>query len=306
MGGSRRDRRVGTLTDRPEVLVTGANRGSERNCRQLAARGHDVILPARSSDAAEQVAAEFGTDWLQLDVADPESIAAAAAVVTQLDVLVNNAAIHYDDWQRAVDADLGVVREAIETDLYGAWAMVQAFLPVLRQSRRPRSVNVSSEVASLATMGSGTPAYNVSKVGLNALTKMLADELYHERFLVNAVCPGWVATDMGGPGGRPVVDGAAGVVVGGHPSGRRTNRRLLPGRTPHPLVRRRCQHRLGPSPSIVLGRTNSSHDDLAPHFAPPGRNNSSRDELRPSASRRAARQPTWRVRPSQYGAGDPS
>jgi len=73
-------------------------------------------------------------------------------------------------------------------------------------------VNVSSEAGSLASMGSGTPAYSLSKAALNALTRMLAAELREDGILVNAVCPGWVATDMGGSGGRPVADGAASVV----------------------------------------------------------------------------------------------
>jgi NAD(P)-dependent dehydrogenase (short-subunit alcohol dehydrogenase family) len=130
----------------------------------------------------------------------------------RLDVLVNNAAITYDTWQRAIDADLAVVREAAETNLYGPWLMVQQFLPLLRASGHPRIVNVSSEAASLASMGGGTPAYTASKVALNALTRMLAAELRRDHVLVNAVCPGWVATDMGGPGGRPVEAGAASVV----------------------------------------------------------------------------------------------
>ena len=61
-------------------------------------------------------------------------------------------------------------------------------------------------------MGGGTPAYSMSKAALNALTLMLADELRSDRILVNAVCPGWVATDMGGSGGRPVEQGARGIV----------------------------------------------------------------------------------------------
>jgi NAD(P)-dependent dehydrogenase (short-subunit alcohol dehydrogenase family) len=83
---------------------------------------------------------------------------------------------------------------------------------MLRASDHPRIVNVSSEAGSLAGMGGGTPAYTASKAALNALTRMLAAELRSERFLVNAVCPGWVATDMGGHGGRPVSEGAAGIV----------------------------------------------------------------------------------------------
>jgi NAD(P)-dependent dehydrogenase (short-subunit alcohol dehydrogenase family) len=153
---------------------------------------------------------------LPLDVTDPASVAAAARWVGdrfgRLDVLVNNAAITYDTWQRAVDADLAVVREAAETNLYGPWLMVQEFLPLLRASGHGRIVNVSSEAASLTGMGGGTPAYTASKVALNALTRMLAAELRADRILVNAICPGWVATDMGGAGGRPVSDGAAGIV----------------------------------------------------------------------------------------------
>ncbi len=198
-------------------LVTGGNRGIGREvCRQLAERGHTVLLTARSSEAAATAARATGAEPLQLDVTDPASIAAAARQVGErhgrLDVLVNNAAIDYDTWQRAIDADLAVIREAAETNLYGPWLMVQQFLPLLRVSEHPRIVNVSSEAASLASMGGGTPAYTASKVALNALTRMLAAELRRDHVLVNAVCPGWVATDMGGPGGRPVEEGAASVV----------------------------------------------------------------------------------------------
>jgi NAD(P)-dependent dehydrogenase (short-subunit alcohol dehydrogenase family) len=198
-------------------LVTGANRGIGREvCRQLAARGHTVVLTARDAAAAAAAAEESGAMPLRLDVTVPASIAAAADAVAErygkLDVLVNNAAISYDTWQRAMTADLSVVREAAETNLYGPWLVVQRFLPLLRSSEHPRIVNVSSESGSLTSMGGGTPAYAASKAALNALTRMLAAELRAEHMLVNAVCPGWTATDMGGPGGRPVDQGAASVV----------------------------------------------------------------------------------------------
>ena len=198
-------------------LVTGANRGIGREvCRQLAELGHTVILTARDAAAAAEAARAVDAEARQLDVTDPASVARAARWTQdrygKLDVLVNNAAITYDTWQRAVTADLAVVREAAETNLCGPWLMVQEFLPLLRNSDHPRIVNVSSEAASLASLGGGTPAYTASKVALNALTRMLADELHQDRVLVNAVCPGWVATDMGGPGGRPVAEGAASVV----------------------------------------------------------------------------------------------
>ena len=109
------------------ALVTGGNRGIGLHvCRQLAERGHSVLLTARSADAAAAAASVAGTEPLQLDVTDPASIAAAARQVAErygrLDVMVNNAAITYDTWQRAVDADLAAVREAAETNLYGPWS----------------------------------------------------------------------------------------------------------------------------------------------------------------------------------------
>ena len=149
---------------------------------------------------------------MAIDVDDDGSVRAAAAGIEHLDVLVNNAAILYDTWQHAADADLGQVHEALETNVIGAWRVTQAMLPRLRESPAPRIVNVSSGAGAMHDMGGGTPAYRVSKAALNALTRVFAAELRSDGILVNAVCPGWVATDMGGAGGRPVADGAAGVV----------------------------------------------------------------------------------------------
>jgi len=90
--------------------------------------------------------------------------------------------------------------------------MVEEFLPLLRRGDHPRIVNVSSGAGQLSEMGTGILGYRLSKVALNALTRVLANELRGDGVLVNSVCPGWVATDMGGPGGRAVAEGAAGVV----------------------------------------------------------------------------------------------
>ncbi len=207
------------------ALVTGANRGIGLEvCRQLAQQGWNVILGARDPAKGEAAAAALRREGLSvtfqpLDVSDAASIAVARAAVEsqygRLDALVNNAAIYYDTWQRTANADFAQVRQAFETNTLGAWGMCQAFIPLLRRSPHPRIVNVSSEAGSLAGMTTGgTPAYNVSKVALNALTRMLAAELRGDRILVNAICPGWVATDMGGAGGRPIPEGAASVVWG--------------------------------------------------------------------------------------------
>ncbi len=204
------------------ALVTGANRGIGLEvCRQLAQQGFVVALGARDQQKGERAAAQLANEGLQvqfqqLDVDDQRSIDTARHAVEaqweRLDVLVNNAAILYDTWQRALNADLHQVHQALQTNTIGPWRMAQAFVPLLRRSEHGRIVNVSSEAGSLSSMGSGTPAYNVSKTALNAVTRMLAADLHGTGILVNAVCPGWVATDMGGAGGRPVAQGAASVM----------------------------------------------------------------------------------------------
>jgi NAD(P)-dependent dehydrogenase (short-subunit alcohol dehydrogenase family) len=199
------------------AVVTGANRGIGLDvCRQLAEQGLEVVLTARDADKAQRAANGLGVRGCALDVADEASVRAAAAWVEaelgRCDILINNAAILYDTWARASDADLDEVQEALDTNLLGAWRTTLAFLPLLRRSPAARIVNVSSAGGSLASMSGGTPAYSVSKASLNALTRVLAAELRGDGILVNAVCPGWTATDMGGRGGRPVRDGAASVV----------------------------------------------------------------------------------------------
>lgn len=204
------------------AVVTGANRGIGLEVsRQLARRGFAVVLGSRDPRKGEAAAARLGDPNVtpcQLDVAREESVGAAARWIGErfgrCDVLVNNAAILYDTGARAESADLAVIHEAMETNLFGAWRTTQHLLPLMRSSGGGRIVNVSSEGGSLARMGAGTPAYNVSKAALNALTRTLAAELHSERILVNAICPGWTATDMGGGAGRPVADGAASVVWG--------------------------------------------------------------------------------------------
>jgi NAD(P)-dependent dehydrogenase (short-subunit alcohol dehydrogenase family) len=210
---------TGDAGDGRVVVVTGANRGLGLEVvRQCAARGDTVVLGSRDVDAGRRAAVGLGDGVrpVALDVTDVDGLAAAADEVDsafgRVDALVNNAAIHYDTWQNAVDVDLGVVREAWETNVLGAWQTTLAFLPLLRRSAHPRVVMVSSESGSLASMGGGTPAYAVSKAALNALTRTLAGDLRRDGVLVNAVCPGWTATDMGGRGGRPVGEGAASIL----------------------------------------------------------------------------------------------
>ena len=203
----------------PLAIVTGANRGiGFEVCRQLAARGFTIVLGARDAEKGRVAAAKLSNAVVavELDVASPDHPVRVVREITQqygrIDVLVNNAGVHYDSDETSLTADWRVVREAFEVNVFGAWRMAQAVAPLMRAARRGRIVNVSSQAGSLASMRGGTPAYSTSKAALNALTRVLAGDLAGTGVLVNAVCPGWVATGMGGAGGRPVADGAAGII----------------------------------------------------------------------------------------------
>ena len=214
---------VGKQTmDNKIALVTGANRGiGFETCRQLSQLGLTVVLTSRDTvkgEIATKQLKDKGLDVVfhRLDVCAKNDIEYAFDKINQqcgqLDVLVNNAAILYDTFQSALTADLEVVSKALITNLYGPWLLCQAFLPLMKGNGYGRIVNVSSGAGSLHYMGGGTPAYGISKAALNALTIKLASELSGTGILVNSVDPGWVATDMGGRGGRPVEEGAKGIV----------------------------------------------------------------------------------------------
>ena len=189
------------------ALVSGGNRGLGLEvARRLTEDGYSVVVGSRDLAKGQVVAAELGerASACRLDVTDPESIESCIAGIEErhgrLDVLVNNAGIEGGGWStRATDVDLDDVRDTLETNLFGAWKLTQAALPLMRRNRYGRIVNVSSGMGQLSDMGGHAPAYRVSKTGLNALTRMLAAELDGENILVNSCCPGWVRTDMGGP-----------------------------------------------------------------------------------------------------------
>ena len=215
------------------ALVTGANRGiGFEVARQLMQQDMTVIVGARTAEKAQEAFATLTSEGggagmpQALDVSSDESVAACAEDLRsrfgRIDVLINNAGSHFDPFHTATAVDLNFVREAMETNVFGAWRTTQALLPLLRQSAHPRVVNVSSQAASLSEpfMPLGAtgllPAYATSKAALNALTQKLANELKEEGFLINAIGPGLTATFPGAEemGARPVSEGAASIVWG--------------------------------------------------------------------------------------------
>jgi NAD(P)-dependent dehydrogenase (short-subunit alcohol dehydrogenase family) len=220
--------REGRMRDRNHkvALVTGSNRGiGFEIAKQLARKDIEVILTSRNSTNGDAAIRKLARDGglkkvvsMQLDVSNQVSVDSLLDKVEKtfgkLDILVNNAAILIDkDNVTASNADLEAVKTTLETNLIGAWRMCKAFIPLMKKNSFGRIVNVSSgagEFEYMATSGGYWPAYSVSKTSLNALTVMLASELRDTNILVNAVCPGWVRTDMGGSNApRSVQEGAA-------------------------------------------------------------------------------------------------
>jgi len=211
------------------ALVTGANKGiGYEIAAGLGALGYTVGVGARDETRREEAVARLrdaGVDafGVPLDVTDDRSVTTAAELIEQrtgrLDALVNNAGITGGMAQQPTTADLDVIRTVVETNVLGVIRVTNAMLPLLRRSPSPRIVNVSSGVGSLArqsdsvgeeTAGPVAVAYSPSKTFLNAVMLQYVRELAGTNILINAACPGYVATDLNGfRGVRTPEQGAA-------------------------------------------------------------------------------------------------
>ena len=211
------------------ALVTGANKGiGYEIAAGLARLGFRVGVGARDTgrrdDAVQKLRAE-GLDvfGVPLDVTDDASVAAAAAQLEEqggLDVLVNNAAITGGVPQEPSKVSADQVLRVVDTNVVGVIRVTNAMLPLLRRARSPRIVNVSSTVGSLTlqtaqaeAVGPISGAYSPTKSYLNAVTVQYAKELAGAGILVNAGCPGYVATDLNGHRGTRTPEQGAAVVL---------------------------------------------------------------------------------------------
>jgi NAD(P)-dependent dehydrogenase (short-subunit alcohol dehydrogenase family) len=204
------------------VLITGANKGiGHEVARQLAAKGFHVFVGARNAKAGrkavEEIAKKRGkATFLEIDVADNDSVTTAARefsnIEDHLDVLVNNAGIIVDGDSAILDIGDDLFRNTLETNTLGVLRVTRAFVPLLRKSKAPRVINVSSGGGQLTGGADGwAPAYCISKTALNGVTSQLATAL--PKFAVNSVCPGWLRTDMGGQGATRSVEEGADTIV---------------------------------------------------------------------------------------------
>jgi NAD(P)-dependent dehydrogenase (short-subunit alcohol dehydrogenase family) len=211
------------MADTRIALVTGANRGIGLEIvKQLSRVGLMAVLGSRNVAKGREAAAKLASEGLEppvvaLDVTDEGSIRAALDEVMSLfgriDVLVNNAGILREgqtpDVSKVLALSPSLALETYGTNTLGPLRMIQAVVPVMLKGGYGRVVNLSSGAGQLAEMGGGFPAYRMSKAALNALTRITAAELGPAPIKVNAMCPGWVRTDLGGPNAtRSVEQGA--------------------------------------------------------------------------------------------------
>jgi NAD(P)-dependent dehydrogenase (short-subunit alcohol dehydrogenase family) len=201
------------------TLITGANKGlGYETARQLIAAGHTVYLGSRDAGRGQPAADQLGAKFVQLDVTDDASVAAAAKTVGSLDVLVNNAAIGGP--RLAVgDVTAESLRPLYDTNVLGVVRTTHAFLPLLSASTSPVVVNVSSGLGSMtratdpAAMESSYPAlaYGSAKAALNMLTVQYAKAFPAMR--INCVDPGYTATDLNGFHGTQTIPEGAAIIV---------------------------------------------------------------------------------------------
>ena len=209
------------MTDRPVALISGGNRGlGLETGRQLAAQGYHVLLGSRDLAAGRAMAKEIdgSVEAVELDVTSDAATARLRGVVEErgrLDALVNNAGItgRASYGTSILELDLADLAHVIDVNVAGAVRVASAVVPLMRAHGKGCIVNVSSGMGQLSDMGKGAPAYRLSKTALNAFTRVLSQELGGTLIKVNAVCPGWVRTDLGGPNASLAVeDGARGIV----------------------------------------------------------------------------------------------
>ncbi|MBS1557054.1 MAG: SDR family oxidoreductase [Bacteroidetes bacterium] len=189
------------------ILITGANKGiGFEIARQLSKLGHRVIISGRDNTRLNEAKQKFieenlTVEHLIMDVGDSHGISAAAEVLRkkniQLDVLINNAAILLKTDQHILQDDGEILQQTLNINSIGPLRVCKAFLPLIAD--RGRIINISSGGGSMTDpVGGWSPAYCVSKTFLNSITRQLAYELSSRQISVNAMCPGWVKTDMGG------------------------------------------------------------------------------------------------------------
>ncbi len=204
------------------ALVTGAYRGLGLEiARQLGQKGFRVFITGRKPELLELAVAQLHAEnidahSLQLDITNIMSIHYALSLLqeqsTSIDVLVNNAALRLDADYTILNAPLGLIEQTLRTNVIGTLLVTQKLVPVLAE--KARIINISSSAGKMSDgLYPWAPIYAISKTALNAVTLQLATALGERDIAVNAVCPGWVRTEMGGAEAPRSVEQGADTVI---------------------------------------------------------------------------------------------
>lgn len=213
--------------DKKVALVTGGNKGIGLEiCRQLAKKGVHVILTSRTKSKGLSAIKELNKKGLEadfelLDASDKKSIKKAVSSIKKkfgkIDILINNAGILIDTKENKsesiFDTKIETIKKTMDTNTFGPILLCQEVIPIMKKNKYGRIVNLSSGMGQLKDMYGGYPGYRLSKVSLNAVTKIFADELEGTNILINTMCPGWVRTDMGGKNATRSVEKGAETTV---------------------------------------------------------------------------------------------
>ncbi|MGG0175867.1 SDR family NAD(P)-dependent oxidoreductase [Gottfriedia acidiceleris] len=211
------------LHEKRIALVTGGNRGiGYELVKQLSLNGFKVILTSRDPEKGHRVTQKFNdfnldVSFIEMDVNNQESINNTAGIVNKmygrLDVLINNAGVIFHEDEDLLKMEPTILEKTMKTNFFGAYHVIRTFIPIMEQQGYGRIINGSSEYGEMSEMAyPKVGAYKLSKLALNGLTRLLAAESKGD-IKINAVDPGWVSTDMGGPSAPRTPEQAAKSII---------------------------------------------------------------------------------------------
>ena len=194
------------MKNKLNIVITGGNRGIGYGLLNILSRNHNVIITVRDEEKGKKAIADFSAgdnqiDYVVMDVDDSNSVTRGSKTISQIfnniDLLFNNAGILLKEYDTpTLDTSEESILKTFNTNTLGVIRVCKAIVPLMQEGGR--IINISSGMGQLDKMESGSTAYRLSKTALNAVTKILSNELLNSGIKVNTICPGWVKTDMGG------------------------------------------------------------------------------------------------------------
>ena len=194
------------MKNKLNIVITGGNRGIGYGLLNILSRNHNVIITVRDEEKGNKAISDFSSgdnqiDYVVMDVDDSNSVTRGSKTISQIfnniDLLFNNAGILLKEYDTpTLDTSEESILKTFNTNTLGVIRVCKAIVPLMQEGGR--IINISSGMGQLDKMESGSTAYRLSKTALNAVTKILSNELLNSGIKVNTICPGWVKTDMGG------------------------------------------------------------------------------------------------------------